>query len=103
MPFNSLRDVKKMLRKGHFRIQPNAQMDARRDFGWETKDIKQALLNLTDSQCYSSKTHETVPIAVVDYYRAPKLKDNEDVYTHFYVQQHCVVINSFKALGKGKT
>jgi hypothetical protein len=97
-PSNCLREVKKMLENGKFRINTNALESARHDFGWGTEEIKDALLRLKDNQCYKTDVHNRFSPSTVDFYRAKNLKDDEDVYTHFYVMNGSVVVNSFKKL-----
>ncbi len=95
-PFNSLQDVKKMLRNGNYRVNGNALQSAWDDFLWGNKDIARALMNLDESMCYKSEKHHSLSPSVVDYYRADGLMDGEDVYTHFYVREGKVIISSFK-------
>ena len=86
-----------MIAQGKVLINSNALDDARRDFGWETADILDALGRLQPKHFYKSDTSRTKPAIVLDVYKAPSLK-GEDVYTHFYIDDEDIVlvVNSFK-------
>jgi hypothetical protein len=95
--FYSLSEVRQMVDQGKILLRPNALDDAQRDFGWDTRDILDALRKLQPRHFYKSDTSAKKPAVVLDFYKAPGLK-GEDVYTHFYIddENSVLVVNSFK-------
>jgi hypothetical protein len=100
-PYYSLKKVKLLVQK-NILINPNARYTASRDFGWDNKDIKKALLRLQPKHFYKPGTRYDDPSVHVDYYKARNLID-EDVYIHFRVekddnQEDRLIICSFKRI-----
>ncbi len=77
--------------------KPNALNCAQRDFGWETRDILDALRRLKPGHFYKSEPSGKKHGVVLDFYKAYGLK-GEDVYIHFYIDDEdgVLVVNSFK-------
>lgn len=80
-------------------IRPNAFQDAWNDFGWETKDIVDALNKLQNNHYHKTDLSRFKPGIMIDFYHARDLK-GENVYIHFYVDPDSgkLVINSFKRM-----
>ena len=108
-PYYPLKTVKKLLRKGQFKIQPNATASALDDFGWRSRDIVKCLLKLNDrdhridrekNHFYKSEPHWHIPNTMMDYYKAKNIMDGFDIYTHFYMRNGNVflIVSSFKEL-----
>lgn len=66
-------------------------------FGWNLEDIKNALMRLMPKHWYKSEPRYDNPEIWVDYYRARNIM-GENIYTHFYVEEDILVIDSFKEL-----
>ena len=98
VPHHPLSKVRGLIRAGKVMVTRRAQRAARWDFGWGVPEIKEALLALTESECYNAQEHMNIRHAVVDMYRANNLYDGEDVYTHFYILDGKLVVDSFKQL-----
>lgn len=98
-PHNALMQVKRLKHRKRFFIRYNALQDARKDFGWNTQDIVDALNKLQNKHYYKTDPSKYRPGVMIDVYRARGLK-GEDVYTHFYVDPNNgkLIINSFKRL-----
>ena len=94
-----LEQVKALVRKGNQRVKQNALDSARSDFGWESEEIKGALLALRPAHFFKTEPSVCKPAVMVDYYKAYNLK-KENIYTHFYIdnEEVWVVINSFKRI-----
>lgn len=109
MPHYSLSDVKKLVRAGKVDIRPNALRSAYGDFGWVPSDIQNCLLKLNGrphsadrkrNHFYKTEDHRKIPHTKMDYYKAKKIMQNCNVYTHFYIHPSSgrLVISSFKEL-----
>ena len=97
-PSYPLEDVRGKIAQGKYRINPDVQIDAHRDFGWGTADIEDAFQKLQPKHFYKTDPSEKIPGVMLDVYQAPRLK-KEDVYTHFYIREDgCLVINSLHKL-----
>ena len=92
-----LREVREKLSTNKVLIRRNALSYARKDFGWETADILDALKKLRPNHYYKTDPSENKPGIMLDFYRATNLK-GENIYTHFYIddQTGLLIINSFK-------
>lgn len=97
-PFNSIAGIKKLVKQGKVRINGNALQGAMDCFNWGKDEIIECLLKLKKEQCYKAETHSKFPFSAIDFYRAEKLLDGEDVYLHLYVHEGWVVVNSFKEM-----
>ena len=95
----SLWEVKELVDQGKVLLKPNALQCAQRDFGWETRDILDALRKLKPGHFYKSEPSDKRHGALLDFYKAYGLK-GEDVYTPFYIDDEngFLVVNSFKRL-----
>lgn len=78
-------------------VTEDAQETAKRDFGWNIGDIEKAIKEMPLRHWYKSEPRFGNPAIWVDYYRAPGLL-GENVYTHFYIEDGCLIIDSFKEI-----
>ena len=77
-------------------INPNALETAERDFGWRTPDILNALKKLQPKHFDKSEPSiKRQPSIQIDSYKAVNLM-GENIYTHFYIEEDQLVVNSFK-------
>ena len=98
-PGNKLKLVKELASTGKYRLQGNAFERARQDFGWSESEIIACICKLKGTHCYNSEPHYGAPHSIVDKFRARKLYQGEDVYTHLYIDDDgYLVVNSFKQL-----
>lgn len=96
-PHYSLKKIKKFISNGDFLITNRAKNDAKNDFGWDLKAIKNAILSLQKKHFHKSKENWDDPSIYVDYYKARGLM-GENVYLHFHVEKNKLIINSFKEI-----
>jgi hypothetical protein len=91
-----LSEVKELVDQGKVWLKPNALQCAQRDFGWERRDILDALKKLKPGHFNKSDPSVKKPGVLLDIYKAYGLK-GEDVYIHFYIddQDGILVVNSF--------
>ena len=95
--YYSKKQIRNLILIGNVQITEQARMSAQDDFGWDFNDICNAILALPIKSCYKSETRFNNPQIWVDYYRAHDLKC-ENVYTHFYVDNDNLIIDSFKEI-----
>ncbi|NOY69127.1 MAG: hypothetical protein GXP53_06495 [Deltaproteobacteria bacterium] len=93
--YYSKRQIRSLIANKRVIIPPHIQEEADKDFGWDTDRIKKAILKLPVSCCYKSAPRFTEPEILVDYYRADDIY-GENIYTHFYVEDGWLIIDSFK-------
>ena len=94
-PYYSKRQIINHISSGKIHITDDARNSADDHFGWKMDDICKALKALPPKCCYNSKNRHNNPMIYVDYYRAHNLM-GENVYTHFYVEDGILIIDSFK-------
>jgi len=94
-----LSQVRQLKHRGKFLIRLNAFQDAWNDFGWEKKDIVDALNKLQNNHYHKTDFSRFKPGIMIDFYHARGLK-GENVYIHFYVDPDSgkLVINSLKRM-----
>lgn len=108
-PFYDLKIVKEKINNGEVLIRSNALESARWDFGWGPEEIKRCFLRLNPrdykknrekNHFFKTEAHWTKPHTMMDYYKAKKILDGENVYIHFYIRNgDCtLVVSSFKEL-----
>ena len=95
--FYSKKRLRGLIQTGAVNIESNALKSARDDFGWGYQSICDALLKIPVNCCYKSETRYDNPEIWVDYYRAENIM-GENIYTHFYIENENLIIDSFKAL-----
>jgi len=95
--YYSKKQIRNLILAGNVQITEQARMSAQGDFGWDFDDICNAILALPTKACYKSETRFNNPQIWVDYYRVRSLK-GEKVYTHFYVDNDNLIIDSFKEI-----
>jgi hypothetical protein len=104
-----LKKVKELLKSGHYVIKLNALESADDDFNWGPAEIKKCLLKLNSrhyvddrakNHYYKTEPHTRFPNTKMDYYKAKKIMEGFDIYTHFYIRSSddTLVISSFKEL-----
>lgn len=104
-----LKKVKGLLRSGHYRINGNALISAEDDFNWGPAEIMKCLLKLNNrhyvddkkkNHYYKTESHTQFPNTKMDYYKAEKIMEGFNIYTHFYISPSgdTLVISSFKEL-----
>ena len=97
-PYYSLRQVYGLIHSGDYIIdEESARQPAKDDFGWDSKDIKAAILKLRAKHFHKSAEHYTITGIKVDYYKARGLM-GEDVYIHFHIEDGQLIIASFKRI-----
>ncbi len=89
--------LSKLISEGNVLVTEQARKSAQNDFGWNLNDICRALQAMPVKFCYKSEPRFNNPKIWVDYYRAHGLK-GENVYTHFYVENGKLIIDSFKEI-----
>ncbi len=89
--------IRDLIKDDKIRITQKALLKAMDDFGWDVYGICSALLALSIEDCYQSQPRYQNPSIFVDYYRAYGLK-GENVYTHFFVEDGILVVDSFKEI-----
>lgn len=95
-----LKIVKKRIKDGDVLIQGNALQGAKDDFQWTQADIKRCLLKLKEIHWHKTENHRLFPNTKMDYYKAEKIMEGQDVYTHFYIKdgETQLIISSFHQL-----
>jgi len=106
-PANQLKTVKERVIGRDVKITDRALDTADNDFGWDSYEICSCILKLNDRYHYDNppknhfkkhEEHRKSPGSYYDHYKAYKLYDNEDVYTHLHIIKDTtrVIIDSFK-------
>jgi len=92
--------LEEKINAGEVDIRDNALRDAYYCFGWEKEEIEKCILKLKRIHCYKTEPHEKCPEAMVDFYRAENVMEENNVYTHFYIHPETkrLIINSFKEI-----
>ena len=96
-PYYSKRQIRNLIISGKLFVTGLALSSARESFGWSIEDIEKALLALPQKCCYHSESRYDDPGIFVDYYRANDIL-GENVYTHFYVEDGVLIVDSFKEI-----
>ena len=96
-PYYSKKRIRALICQGKIQVTQGARKSAKDDFWWSVDDICKAMLALKTTQCYKSEPRYQNPKIHVDYYRAHNIK-GENVYTHFYIDDNTLIIDSFKEL-----
>ncbi|HOF62602.1 MAG TPA: type II toxin-antitoxin system MqsR family toxin [Candidatus Latescibacteria bacterium] len=92
-----LEDVRRLVNSGKWKARKNALEGAWKAFGWESDDIRRAILALKPCHFYKSdwSNARCSDGIMLDFYKS-RFR-GEDVYTHFYVENGVLlVVNSFK-------
>jgi hypothetical protein len=96
IPTYPLKKVRLLIDEDKVVIRENALQSALADFGWKVDDILKALKKLQPRHfCKSEKSMVKNPEVTIDFYKADDIM-GEDVYTHFYIDEGTLIINSFK-------
>jgi hypothetical protein len=96
-PYYSKTQIHNFIGSGKLHVTESARNSARDLFGWSLEDIEKALLALSQKSCYKSEPRFNNPSIWVDYYRARHIL-GENVYTHFYVEDGMLIVDSFKEI-----
>lgn len=96
-PYYSKKQIRNLISAGKVHIDEELRTSISKTFGWTIDDTCDAIMALPLNCCYGSESRYDDPEVWVDYYRAPNLK-GENIYTHFYVEDGILVIDSFKEL-----
>ena len=96
-PAYTLSEVRRLIDDQRVLVRWDVLQDAQDDFGWDRNDILAALRELRRRDFYKTEVSEVKPPIMPDFYKAQDLR-GERVYTHFYVEEDTLVINSFKQL-----
>jgi hypothetical protein len=115
-PANSLDIVKQRIRENDILFDSSSGLKdplqtAFWEFGWDEECVKKALLKLNDryhndnpdkNHFHKHEPHRDYPAEQthVDYYKAYKLMESEDVYTHLHIRENTtrVIVDSFHQL-----
>jgi len=95
-PYYSKKQIHNFIGSGKLHVTESARNSARDFFGWSLEDIEKALLILSQKSCYKSEPRFNNPNIWVDY-RAINIL-GENVYTHFYVEDGILIVDSFKEI-----
>jgi hypothetical protein len=97
-----LREVKRLVRAGKYKIVGKVVETAARDFGWDVPEVVRFYLALRASHFCKRAPAEHWDTDWLDVYRAEMF--GHKVYTHFFVddQGELVIVNSFKADTSGE-
>lgn len=100
-PYYSLREVRDLVSSGQYSIRTKARATAKKDFGWGTEEIVQAIKKLQVKHYHKTAPKYDQPTVQVDYYKAHALLD-ENIYIHFRIEEchsgKMLVICSFKRI-----
>jgi len=96
-PYYSKRQLRNLIKADKLFVTPSARNSARDSFGWSLEDIEKALLALPQGSWHKSCPRFGDPSIFVDYYKAIDLL-GENVYTHFYVDDGVLIVDSFKEI-----
>jgi hypothetical protein len=92
----NLGNIRQLIDQGKVNIRPNALRSAFDDFGWGIDDIKNAIKKLQPKHYYKPEAHRDNTDITLNYYKARGI-NNEDIYTHFYIDPDGIlIISSFK-------
>lgn len=98
-PCFPLKEVKKLLRTGNYRIAGKALRTARNDFNWNSTEIVNALLKLQKKHhCKRSICYDQSDI-MMDIYKAHI--NGHYIYLHYYIDDdddNLLIVGSFKAV-----
>ncbi len=95
-PTYKLSRVKRLVRNGKVAIRDNALFSAFADFGWDFKDVKDAMLKLRQKDFHKTAPSDTLRDTMLDFYKARGLK-GENAYMYLYIDRRGrVVLNSCK-------
>lgn len=98
-PFYSLARVKGLVKAGNYVIREEAKDIARKAFGWDESDMRDALMKLQASHFYKPGLSNFEPRFPIDFYKARGLK-GENVYIHFYIddETNLLMVDSLKEI-----
>jgi hypothetical protein len=96
-PYYSKAVINKLVKNNKAYITDAAKKTAFKSFGWNFELIKKAIASLSYKYWYKSEKRFDNPEIRVDYYRAYGLM-GENVYTHFYIEEEALIIDSFKEI-----
>ena len=96
-PYYSKKQIYNFVKFGKLYVTETARNSARDFFGWSFNDIEKALLALSQKSYYKSEPRFNNPSIWVDYYRARDIL-GENVYTHFYVEDGILIVDSLKEI-----
>jgi hypothetical protein len=91
--YYELSEVKEKIKNKQYYINSNAVKGAFQGFGWGIDDILRVYKNLKKSHYYKSANSQNKPMIVIDVYKASI--SGENIYTHFYIENDNLIINSF--------
>lgn len=94
-PSFKLKEVKKLISQGKILINQNSLDGAYRCFNYTTPDIKSALLKIKANNFHKTEPSIYKPKIMIDTYKF-KGSNDENIYTHFYIEDDLLIINSFK-------
>ena len=94
-PYYSKEILADAIGKKKVRVARRARKDARDWFAWGAGEVCEAILKLPKECCYDTQRKRSNPEIMVDLYRANDI-NGEDIYTHFYMEDGWLIIDSFK-------
>jgi hypothetical protein len=95
--YYSKKKIRSLIENGAVHITEWAIETAKKHFGWGYDSICNAILKIPTSCCYKRDVRYDSPKIWVDYYRANNIM-GENIYTHFYIEDETLIIDSFKEL-----
>ncbi len=94
-----LEEIRALIQAGAAYVNPDAALDAMREFGWETDDVLRAVSRLKPINFRKTDPSRVLPSLFLDFYQASM--EGQTFYTHFYVSARGhLIINSFHRPGE---
>lgn len=94
-PVHKKKKLRRLIKAGQVQIKRRA-VDEVHDLRWSNEDILSAILQLDRNDCFDSQKMDGNPEVWYDYYRTTKKIHGEYIYTHFYIEDDWLVIDSMK-------
>jgi len=98
-PTHSQKTLRELIKSEKVEIRERKLLPSE-DLGWSTNDKIAAILKLKATDCYNSRPQSGNPAVMYDYYRTSNKINDEFIYTHFYIEDGVLVIDSMKRRGK---
>ena len=92
-----LKLIREYISDGKLHIPERVKKSAKDAFGWQTEDIKKAILSLKTKHFHKTEENWDDPSIYVDYYKARNLM-GENIYIHFHIEDDKLIVASFKEI-----
>lgn len=94
-PIHKKKTLRQLIKSGNVLIKKRA-VQAKQDLRWSNDEILEAILRLDPKDCIKTLEKRDNPTVHYDYYRTSKPIFGELIYTHFYIENGYLVIDSIK-------